>query len=83
MGMGFGRQIQPDHSVWERKEWNLSTDWRRSDQHLPRSHLRPLHASQLDGAMDDLGSSSSDEAIIDEDDDNGPEWVGGWKDLHL
>ncbi|KAI9716596.1 MAG: hypothetical protein M1828_007629 [Chrysothrix sp. TS-e1954] len=88
IGLTFGRQgavqKQNDHEVCQKKEWNTSTDWRR-DQAPKPSPLRPLHASQLDGGFDsNRNSSSSDEAvIIDYDDDSGPEWVGGWKDLHL
>ncbi|KAL9082822.1 MAG: hypothetical protein Q9159_006153 [Coniocarpon cinnabarinum] len=67
-----------DHSVWKKQEWNRSTDWRRSDQNL--SQMSPLHPSQLDGACD---SDSSDFEIELDHGDDGPEWVGGWKDLHL
>lgn len=67
-----------DHNIWQKKEWNLSTDWRRSDHNLPhQSPLRSLHGTQLDG---DASDSSFEDAI---EDDGGPEWVGGFKDLHL
>lgn len=43
-----------DHSVWQQKDWNTSRDWRRSDNHLPRSPLSMgMHpGSQLDGFGD-------------------------------
>ena len=68
-----------DHSVWKKQEWNKSTDWRRtSDDHLPWQV--PVRPSQLDGACD---SDTSDFEIEMDHPDDGPEWVGGWKDLHL
>ena len=66
-----------DHSVWQKPEWSTSTDWRRSDQHLPG--MSPLHTSQLDGACD--SDSSEFDVELDHSDD-GAEWVGG-QTLHL
>lgn len=73
-------QQRVDHGVWKNQAWNLSTDWRRSDHHLP--HPSPLQRSQLDGPGSD--ESDFEHAGEHSDDDlTGPEWVGGWKDLHL
>ena len=66
-----------DHSVWKKQEWSRSTDWRRSDHNL---HRQAPAASQLDGGND---SDSSDFEVEFDHPDDGPEWVGGWKDLHL
>ena len=67
-----------DHGVWQKQEWSRSTDWRRSDQNLTRPSVFPV--SQLDGPSD---SETSDFEIELDHPDDGPEWVGGWKDLHL
>lgn len=75
------KRVDNGKEIWKRQDWNTSTDWRRSDNNLPRPS--GLHTSQLDGGTSD--SSDFDEfAIIDfaDDDPNGPEWVGGY-DLHL
>lgn len=85
-GKGLSQSVPQDgdHAVWQQKEFNMSQDWRKSNQDLSAPSLRP-HASQLDGADDgpdegaDDGADDSETAVESDE-----EWVGGWaKDLHL
>ena len=66
---------RPEQNILQKKQWNLSTDWRNDQQPFRSSPLRPLGAAQLDGSMLDINFPA--------DVGSDSEWVGGWTDLHL
>lgn len=83
---GQNQRVDRGNEIWMQQQWNQSTDWRRSDNHLPAMRPSPLHTSQLDGnGSDDSLVGGFDEFAVDIGDDDEAEWVGGFAmhDLHL
>lgn len=69
-----------DHGVWEKKEWSLSTDWRKSDQNLARTPQQPHHrtAQRSPTRVEHPGKNRPGGANRGD-----AEWVGGFDRLHL
>lgn len=71
---GDDAQEQPEHKVFQNKNWNMSTDWRRQERVGPEA---PWKAKALSSPLDGI---ADDEQVIEaEKKDTTEKWVGGWR----